>query len=378
MLPPFARYRNLARHAVSRGVEVHRPRYLAMRALRHLWLQARTFSAAVTPMAERLHHRQRVDVVVGYGLGLAAHAAQCTAARIGRPCVCWAIGTDVHTAPFRSRENAALFRHNVRHADLVLTESDGLRRDILRAVPTARHVHTFYKGIALARLRTPTDRSAIRAGFGMAPDRRYLLMAGNLRESKGAGEFYEVFRRLAKERPDLDAVWVGEGPERQALHQRAARDALAGRFTVTGFVNHHTVLDYMRSADLMLFPSHNEGLPNVIMEALGAGLPVVATDVGGVGEVVVDGATGRLVPLRDIDAMVRGVAEALDDPERTAAMARRGRQFIHRHFDVDRNAGVARQILEHVVAGGPVDAPLPSCAGSAPGELPVSRLAHAD
>jgi glycosyltransferase involved in cell wall biosynthesis len=377
-LPPFARYRNLARRAVSRGVNVHRPRYLAMRALRHLWLQGRAFTAAAAPVAERIHSRQGTDVVIGYGFGVAAHAAHCTAARIGRPCVCWAIGTDVHTAPFRSHENAALLRHNVRGADVILTESEGLRQDLLQAVPGAGHIHTFYKGITLGRLRTPPDRTALRARLGMALDRRYLLMAGHVRATKGAGEFYDVFRRLAPARPDLDAVWIGEGPERQALEQRAAADGLAGRFTVSGYVKHPTVLDYMRAADLMLFTSHNEGLPNVVMEALGAGLPVVATDVGGVGEVVVDGATGRLVPARDVEAMTRRVAEAFNEADRTAAMALRGYEFIHRHFDVDRNVAVALQILEHVAAGGPGEAPLPPCDGVPPGELPAERVAAPD
>ena len=378
-IPPpldrLARFRRRTRRrAVWRGIEVVRPPYLSLTLTRHLWFQARSFLRAAAPVCEALHRGGRFDVVVGYGFGPPAHAAQYVARAIGRPCVAWAIGTDVHTSPRESAENASLLRHNVRHVGLILTESDALRRDLVAACPPATHVHTYYKGIDLADLGAAGDRAALRGRLGLADDRTLMLMAGRVWRPKGAFEFYEAFKRLAGPWPALDALWVGDGLDAANLKALARRDGLAGRVTITGSVPRGRVFDTMRASDLLVFPSHAEGLPNVVMEAMAVGLPVVATDVGGMREVVLPEATGLLVPPRNVEALVAGIERVLRRPEEARAMAARGRRLIRDHFDVDRNASIALKILEHTARGGPADAPLPAAAGVPAGTLPAEQF----
>jgi glycosyltransferase involved in cell wall biosynthesis len=370
ILPRFAGRRRIPRREFWHGIEVQRPPFLSFGSARHQWLQARGFCRAVAPLGERLHRRCRFDVVVGYGFGPAAHAAQFVARAIRRRCVSWAIGTDVHSAPGQSPENASLVRHNVRHTDLILTESDALRCDILSLCPWARHVHTYYKGIDLAFLEGPADRQAVRRGLGLAADRVCMLMAGRVWRPKGTHEFYETFRRLAAAHPRLDAVWVGDGADRRDLEARAAADRLAGRFRITGRVPRPSALEYMQAADLLVFPSHAEGLPNVVMEGMAAGLPVVATDVGGIREIVLPRLTGLLVPPKNVEALATAAEWVMSHPDLAVEMAARGRRLIWDYFNVARNAAVAMQILDHVARGGAADAPLPACAGASAGTLP--------
>ena len=358
MLPRFAAQARASPHAFWHDIEVFRPRYLSLRAATHNWFQSRSACLAAAPLCETLHRRHDFDLVLGNGLVAPAHIAQCVGARIGRPSVAWAIGSDVHTYPHWSEENLRLLRHNVRHCHMVLTTSEALRRDLLAACPGAGHVHTFYRGIDLACLDAPADRATSRAALGMAADQIYMLTAGDVHKAKGSEEFYVVFRRLASRRPNLAGLWVGSGMEEAGLRERAARDGLANRFTLTGHVPRSKVLDFMRAADLMLFPSHVEGLPNVVMEAMAAGLPVAASDVGGVGEIIADGVTGLCVPSGNVDAMAVAVERFLDQPVWAAAVAARGQQLIREHFDVSRNAPVLLEILEHVAAGKPADGPL--------------------
>lgn len=365
----------IAAHESWNGIEVIRPPYLSLSADQHLWFQARWYLRAAAPLCEVLHRRHRFDLVVGYGFGPPAHAAQYVARQTGLRCVSWAIGTDVHTSPGQSAENASLFRHNVRHTDLILTESAALRGDILRSCPQARHVHTYYKGIDLEGLGGTVDRAAVRAQLGLAPGRTYLLMAGRVWLPKGAYEFYEAFQRLAAARPTLDAVWVGDGLDARNLRQMAQRDGLTDRFKITGNVPRERVLEYMRAADLLVFPSHAEGLPNVVMEGMAAGLPAISTDVGGVGEIIVPGVTGLLIPPKDAGAIVAAVEHVLGSPDRGAAMAARGRRFIWDYFNVDRNAPIALNILRHIAGGGAPEDPVASAAGVAPGRLPRDLLA---
>jgi glycosyltransferase involved in cell wall biosynthesis len=128
----------------------------------------------------------------------------------------------------------------------------------------------------------------------------------------------------------------------------------------------------MHAADVMAFPTYTEGLPNVVLEALAGGLPVVTTPVGGIPEVIADGRTGRLVPVRDARALAAAVGELLHDGPLARELARRGREFILRHFDGRANALLALDIFRQVAAGHPSDTPMPVCANVPPGVLPMS------
>ena len=355
-------------------IEVHRPAYFSTRMVRHLWLQSRNFCAAAMPVCRALHRRHHFDVVIGYSFGPPAHTAQCVAHALGLRSVSWGIGSDVHTHPQLSEENMRLLRHTVRHADLVLTESDALRRVILDFCPAAGNVHAFYKGIDLDDFRTLGNAAADRSQLCLAPDRTYMASIGRALKTKGAYEFYEAFRNLAGTWPRLAALWIGGGPEEAALQALARRDGLADRLTFTGTLPRSRAVAYLRAADLMAFPSYAEGLANAVMEGLAAGLPVVTTDVGGDAEVIAHERTGLLIPPRDVPALTRAIERVLRNPDWARQLGQRGRRFILDYFDVQKNAAVALDIFRHVASGGNADNPIPSCAGMKAGELPVQSL----
>ena len=373
-LPRLATHGGIRRHEWRGGMEVYRPPYLSFGTEKRLWLQGRSFMHGILPLCESLHRRHRFDTVVAYGFDVPAYAGQITAKHLGLRDVTWAIGSDVHTLPFESAENAALLRHNIRYNDLILTDSDDLRRRICLACPSARNAHTFYRGNQVDAVARDGDRDTLRRKLGLADGRKYMLMSGRLVVPKGSHEFIEAFVELAGRRSNLDAVWVGDGPQAGALRRRAEGARLGERLHITGKVHRRTVLEYMRAADFMLFTSHAEGLPTVVMESLMCGLPTVATDVGGVREVVADGVTGVLARPKDPASLVAGAERLLADEQGARAMSQKGRQLILEHFDVEKNAPVALEILRHVASGGPTDIPLPACAGVAPGRLPIEMI----
>ena len=382
-IPRFlTRFGPFRRHAPYRsidaweGLPIYRPVYPRVGGLRRQWPLAQAYVWAALPLCLRLHRRHRFDLVIANGFGPSAHAAEVIAYHAGLRSLIWGVGSDIHAHPWLSPDNKRLFRHNVRHADAILTTSRALERIVRQTCPPADHAHTFYRGIDLEPLKVPGDRLALRRGLGLDPERVYMLMAGNVLEAKGVAEFLEALRALAALRPEVSAIWVGDGPEAAWARRRAEHDGLADRFTLTGFVPRARVLEYLQAADVMAFPSRAEGLPNVVMEAMAAGLPVVATDVGGVAEIVADGVTGILVPPRDAGALTAGLCRILDDPARSRTMARRGREMILRHFDVERNAPVLLDVLEAVASGEVAESGIPPCAGVPPGHLPIDLAAE--
>ena len=141
---------------------------------------------------------------------------------------------------------------------------------------------------------------------------------------------------------------VGDGRLRGALKRQCRRLGISDIVDMPGFLPHDRVQALMRSHDIFIMPSvqtengDRDGIPNVIMEALSCCMPVVATDVCGIGEVIHDGETGLLVPQRDPRALAEGVRRLLADREAALRMAGHGRDLVLHMFDSEANT---RQLL---------------------------------
>lgn len=201
----------------------------------------------------------------------------------------------------------------------IVAVSDATRRALEAQGYPPRLLETLHTGIE----PLPVERDpALRASLGVPADAPLILSVGRLSETKG---HLDLVRALAH----LDGVWAvvaGEDVESggaftRALLGEAARLGVAGRLVLAG--RRDDVPALLASADLLVLPSWVEGLPLVVLEAMAAARPVVATSVGGVPELVADGETGLLVPPRDPEALARAVEAALADGSRLGAAGRR-------------------------------------------------------
>jgi len=150
---------------------------------------------------------------------------------------------------------------------------------------------------------------------------------GRLDRQKG----YDVLvRALAQLPSDVSAVVVGDGPERDALHELAATLGVDGRFVVTGWKE--DARDELTAFDVFALPSRFEGFPLALLEAMLAGLPPVATDVGSVAEAIVDGQTGLLVKSDDVDGLAAALLGLLDDEQRAEQLGQAARAHVLANF----------------------------------------------
>jgi glycosyltransferase involved in cell wall biosynthesis len=162
--------------------------------------------------------------------------------------------------------------------------------------------------------------------------------------TKGLDVLLRACRSLADDGVDFRLTLAGSGPQLLPLKALVRRLKLTDRVRFPGFVPHDQVPRILCEADVFVTPSKvvqsgdRDGLPTVIMEALMHRAPVVATDVGGIREVVRDGETGRLIPQQDVGAMKQAILDVLGDRDRALAMAERGRQLILDLYDSEKNA----------------------------------------
>lgn len=185
-------------------------------------------------------------------------------------------------------------------------------------------------GVILTPINTtdyrPLDRIAACCAAGLDPDRRYLLFVGRLDDRvKRVSAIIRTFATLAARHPDTDLLIVGEGNDGERLRKLSAKLG-SDRIRFLGWLSGAGALAPLYSAaECLLLPSMSEGFPTVIGEAMACGTPVLASRVGGVGELVVEGQTGWLLPPGDDEALAAGLSFLLAHPEVVAAIRPRAR-----------------------------------------------------
>lgn len=230
----------------------------------------------------------------------------------------------------RGRKHAIAYRLMSRLPDKVLAVSEQVRRYTIEVdhVPADR-VETLYNGLDL-------DRWSAMTRAHTDPQLPVIVTVGNIRPVKGHDVFLRAAALVARKFPQARFGIAGEvlDPDFYAELQRLAEEL--GIQQQVSFAGGITDLPmYLRAASLFVLPSRSEGFSNAIVEAMAAGLPVVATDVGGNAEAVVDGVTGRIVPPENVEALAAAMLELLENPNRAKQMAEAGRERVAERFTTE-------------------------------------------
>lgn len=311
------------------GVTVRRIPTLRRRRDRSSVLEMLAFLASsmiAVPCAVR---RFRPDAVIAY-FGLpCGPAAGLARVLCGVPYVVSLRGGDVPGFQYEGigvyhRLAGPVIRAVWRKAAAVVANSDGLAALARRFAPEVP-VTVVPNGVD-ATLFTPVAENRKHTDGPLR-----LLVVGRLVRQKGVDCLLDAMARL----PDPAVVAltvVGDGPARPELEAQAARLGLSGRVAFVGWRGRDELPGLYQTADVFVLPSRDEGMPNVVLEAMACGLPVVATDIPGSRDLVVDGETGVLMAVDDTAALHAALAQLAADPQARQRMGTAGRQRVAEHF----------------------------------------------
>jgi colanic acid/amylovoran biosynthesis glycosyltransferase len=200
-------------------------------------------------------------------------------------------------------------------------------------------------GAKLAVIHCGVDTDFFRPREGAPPERPFaVLCVGTLHEVKGQRYLVEACRLLAEAGVDLTCTFVGDGPDRAALARRIQAAGLEGRIVLAGRRTRAELVEHLRAAHVLVAPSvptsegKREGIPVVLMEAMASGIPVVASGISGIPELVEEGVSGLLVPPRDPRAVADALGRLLDDAPLRQQLGAAGREKVVREFDSHTNA----------------------------------------
>ena len=245
----------------------------------------------------------------------------------------------------------ALERHAAKRCHALPVVSWSMRDQLLAAgVGTPEQYHLVRSGMDVSTFAQAKDTDATRTKFGFNPEHVVIATVSRIADLKGHDDLLHALAPLMKKDERIRLLWVGDGWRRDARLALAEELGLSSRITVTGMVGSEQIPSLIQACDLLVHPSYREGLPRVVVQAMLAGIPVVATDADGTREVCVPGETGRLVPVGDVSALRTACAEHLDQPQSSARMADRARSLVAPAFTVDAMVEALEEIHAKLLA----------------------------
>jgi len=313
------------------GTRVLHPRFFYTPGVLVHW-HYRFYRRSIAPVLERMYHDWRPNhVILGFVYPDAAAMAS----------VCRELGLSysvrVNGSDFRIRSKQRKFRsiviQTLHDAPLIFCPGQALRRDMTAAGIDGGKIIAFNNGVDRKIFHPGQDgrckaygvrrkEEGQRVAFSDETISKTVLFVGNLVHVKGVDRLLRAMVHV----PDAGLVIIGDGNQRKPLQRLAETLGVADRVEFLGRLSQEEVADWMRKADCLCLPSRSEGMPNVVLEALACGTPVVATAVGEVPHLLRNEENGMLVSGESEDAVVRGLASALD-------------AALNREWDVFRVAG---------------------------------------
>jgi len=294
-----------------------------------------------------------IDVVHSYGFY--ANVFAIPAARVGGARAVVASIRD--TGDHLTRRQRLLQRWACRAADHVLVNATAVKTQLVTEGYDASRISVIRNGIDVSRFRRAgqdhPERAGLRARLGLPASVPIVAVVARLNRLKGIEYFLDAAVSVARRFPGVRFLIVGDSISqayRDELEAYAAARGLGDRVVFTGFRS--DVPELLSEVAVSVLPSLSEGLSNVVLEAMAAGVPVVTTAVGGTPELVDDGVTGLLVAPRDSEALARGIGSLLDDPARRRRIGEAGRERVEERFSLEAMVRETERLYERLLRDG--------------------------
>lgn len=336
---PQYRVRDIPMRDVRDGIVVHRPRYWVVPGVTSAinpWSMARVGMAMIKNIVHEGYDFDVIDAQYVYPDGI---AGALIAEKLGKPVTFTARGSDVNVALLQGIPTR-WFRYVQQRVAAFIGVSEALKNGLINAGADPLRVHVIRNGVDL-ELFSERDRLHVKQRLQI--NKKTILSVGNLINEKGHHLVIKAMTQL----PQVELVIIGSGTQLQFLQSLATQLNVADRIRWVSHVNQSELAEFYSAAEVTVLASSGEGMPNVLLESLACGTPVVATDVGGSAEIVADVAAGLLIQERSATAIAKAVKKLLDYPLERAATRAYAQRFSW-HDPIAQQVDLLEQVMaEH-------------------------------
>ena len=239
----------------------------------------------------------------------------------------------VHSSRIRSDEDRRMLRELTPRMDQLIAVSKMIERKLIDEGRSGAPIRLIYNGVDLSRYEHQEPCCTLPEEYGMEPGSQIVGVVARLEPEKGHPTLLEAWPQVLRSVPDAYLLIVGEGSRRDALEAQARHLRIAHRVVFTG--RRDDVPAVTAALDVAVLPSYREAQGLSILEAMALSRPVVASDVGGIPEMITDGVTGLLVPPHDAEALAAGITRLLVDHSFADTIGRAGHDVVHDRFCIE-------------------------------------------
>ena len=317
------RYTCIPSQETMEGLRIFHPRYALIPKISMPW-HGRLMYLGTHKTVEQLHLENPYDLLDAQYIYPDGYAGVLIAKKLGIPVVLSALGTDVNVFP-KFKRIAPKIRWALNEADGILAVSNSLKATTAAAGASAEKIRVIGNGVDTTRFH-PLDRAEARRALRIEGPGPFVISVGTLDPNKGHQLLIAALAELTGRYPAMKAYIAGEGPYQSALTTLIREKKIADRVVLIGKRPHAELNSWFNAANVSCLLSEREGWPNVLLESLAAGTPVIATRAGGIAEVISSPALGTLVE-RTVPAITAALDAALkhewDRPALVAYAAQR-------------------------------------------------------
>ena len=289
------------------NITVYHPRYLVIPKLFRS-LTGYFFYFGIKKLVERLKRENKADIISSHWLYPDGFAATLIAKRLDCPIALHALGCDINEyTKYKLRRK--FITSALTDSSINIVKSQALKDSIVNLGVDGTKVHVVHNGVDQNKFH-PHPPSDVRKKLGLSSDKKYCLFIGNFQIEKGLKYLISATSLITQS--NIEFLIVGSGPLESEIKQLAEKLGVDKKITFLGRVAHDLIPEYMSAADLLCLPSLREGCPNVVLESLSCGTPVVASNVGAVPDIITSDKLGVIVPPQNPQLLAEGITKGLN------------------------------------------------------------------
>jgi teichuronic acid biosynthesis glycosyltransferase TuaC len=303
----WSQYSRIKKVEAIDGIEVFHPRYPLIPKI-SMQFQGLSLFFSSLALIKRIYQIFPFDLIDGHYIYPDGFAATLLAKMMKKPVVLSARGTDINQfVGFRSIK--PMIRYSLNCAGQLIAVSNALKQEMVKLGINGDKIHVIPNGVDTQQFQ-PSDRRKAREILSLPDHGRIIISVGSLIPRKGFDILLTAFHRLLQDDRDLHLYIIGEGPSRTNLQRQIKELQVSAQVTLLGEIPNEKLMTWYNAADICVLASSREGWPNVIMESLACGTPVVATKVWGAPEILTSPDVGILVDPSP-ESLHEGLARAL-------------------------------------------------------------------
>ncbi len=336
--PKWLEYSKIKQHNIIDGVRINYTRYLNLPGARFHPISCYTMYYGIQPVLNSLMEKFKPDILHTNTATPDGFVGVLIKKKYKIPLISSLRGSDINIYPHRDKFTMLLTKKVISDSDQVISVSKDLSATAEKITSPKKKIKVIYNGCDLNIFSFNKHfRLLIRKKLNISDKAKVIIFIGQVEKSKGVYELIKSFNDLAQKYSDLHLIIAGNRLEEPSLDYLVSGN-LKNRIHFAGRQPYKEIPHFLSAADVFVLPSYNEGLPNVVLEAMACGLPVVATKVGGIPEAVEHGKSGFLVNKKDVKSLTNYINILLNDEDLAIKMGAYGRNIIKCNFSWIKNS----------------------------------------